>query len=71
MDSQYLENVEAASVINALSKILETTQRRPILHALQLRSGASDAPRVTPAVEAAIADHVWSIEEIVGLLETR
>jgi hypothetical protein len=24
--------------------------------------------RVIPAVEAGIADHVWSIEEIVGLL---
>ena len=25
--------------------------------------------RVTPAMEAGIADHVWSIDEIVGLLE--
>lgn len=24
--------------------------------------------RVTPAMEAVISDHVWSIEEIVGLL---
>jgi hypothetical protein len=24
--------------------------------------------RVTPAMEAGIADHIWSIEEIVGLL---
>ena len=24
--------------------------------------------RVTPAMEAGIADHVWGIEEIVGLL---
>jgi len=24
--------------------------------------------RVTPAMEAGIADHVWSMEEIVGLL---
>jgi hypothetical protein len=24
--------------------------------------------RVTPAMEADIADHVWSIEEIVGLM---
>ena len=24
--------------------------------------------RVTPAMEAGIADHVWSIEEIVALL---
>jgi len=25
--------------------------------------------RVTPAMEAGTADHAWSIEEIVGLLE--
>jgi hypothetical protein len=25
----------------------------------------------TPAIKAGIADHVWSIEEIVGLLEKR
>jgi hypothetical protein len=25
--------------------------------------------RVTPATEAKIADHVWDIEELVGLLE--
>jgi hypothetical protein len=26
--------------------------------------------RVTPAMEAGIAEHVWSLEELVGLLET-
>jgi hypothetical protein len=26
------------------------------------------ALRVTPAMEAGISDHVWSLEEIVGLL---
>ena len=26
--------------------------------------------RVTPAMEAGLSDHVWSVEEIVGLLET-
>ena len=25
--------------------------------------------RVTPAMEAGISDHVWSLEEIVGLIE--
>ncbi len=25
--------------------------------------------RVTPAMEAGLADHVWSLEELVGLLE--
>lgn len=27
--------------------------------------------RVTPAMEAGVSDHVWSAEEIVGLLEAR
>jgi hypothetical protein len=27
--------------------------------------------RVTPAMEAGLADHIWSLEELVGLLETR
>lgn len=27
--------------------------------------------RVTPAMEAGITDHVWEIEEIVALLETK
>jgi len=26
---------------------------------------------VTPATEAGIADHVWSIDEIVGLLDSK
>jgi len=25
--------------------------------------------RVTPAMQAGLADHVWSLEEIVGLLD--
>jgi len=25
--------------------------------------------RVTPAMEAGVTDHVWSVEEIVGLME--
>ena len=27
--------------------------------------------RVTPAMEAGLADHVWSLEELVGLLEVK
>jgi hypothetical protein len=27
--------------------------------------------RVTPAMEAGLADHVWSLEELVGLLERK
>jgi hypothetical protein len=35
--------------------------------ALQLLPRASEL-HVTPAMEAGITDHVWSIEEIVGLM---
>jgi hypothetical protein len=27
--------------------------------------------RVTPAMEAGLADHVWSLEELVGLLDVK
>jgi hypothetical protein len=27
--------------------------------------------RVTPAMEAGIADHVWTLDELVGLLDER
>src|SRR5580692_3305527 len=27
--------------------------------------------RVTPAMEAGLTDHVWSLEELVGLLDTK
>jgi hypothetical protein len=27
--------------------------------------------RVTPAMEAGLTDHVWSLEELVGLLEAK
>jgi hypothetical protein len=27
--------------------------------------------KTTPAVKAGIANHIWSIEEIIGLLEAR
>ena len=30
--------------------------------------GARIKPKVQPAMEAGISDHVWSLEEIVGLL---
>jgi hypothetical protein len=39
------------------------------------RAHASKSPldralsRVTPAMEAGVSDHAWSLEEIIGLLE--
>lgn len=31
-------------------------------------SGLNQTLRVTPAMEAGVSDHVWSVEEVVGLL---
>lgn len=45
------------------------------IHALSLTfmcynfARINQADRVTPAMAAGIADHVWSLEEIVGLLK--
>jgi hypothetical protein len=37
-------------------------------HALQFRA-LHKTLRVTPAMQAGLADHVWSLEEIAGLLD--
>lgn len=47
--------------------------RRSAFHALQFCAGPSvhQTFRVMPAIEAGIANRVWSFEEIVGLMEVR
>ena len=64
-----------ANVDARLSRLTNLEERgkpggdgRPILHALQVREGASTLC-VTPAMEAGIADDVWSIEEIATYLD--
>jgi hypothetical protein len=37
---------------------------------MKLNFARATALRVTPAIEAGLADHVWSIEQIVGLGQT-
>ena len=60
---------------NAFSKKVENLAAAvsPPLHALQLRAGrtrASSKPYpTTPAMAAGVADHVWTLEEIAGLLD--
>jgi hypothetical protein len=41
--------------------------RRTSLHLLQFLSDSS--LRVTPAMEAGATDHVWSLEEVIALLD--
>jgi hypothetical protein len=55
-------------LMNAFSKRSRITRSRgTLLHVLQLRR-VQVSVRATPAIEAAVANHVWSVAEIVGLL---
>ncbi len=54
---------------NAFSKKLENHAAMVSLYFMYYNfARVHQTLRVTPAMEAGIADHVWSIEEIVGLL---
>lgn len=54
---------------NAFSKKVENLEHAVALHFMHYNfARIHQTLRVTPAMEAGVADHVWSIEEIVGLL---
>ncbi len=54
---------------NAFSEKVENHAAAVALYFMYYNFGrVHQTLRVTPAMEAGIADHVWSIEEIVGLL---
>ena len=67
--------VPAAS--GSLTRLTNGFSKRVENHAaaIALYSHARQLPcihqtlRVTPAMEAGVANHVWSVEEIVGLLD--
>lgn len=55
---------------NAFSKKLENHTAAIRLHFMYYNFGrVHQTLRCTPAMRAGISDHIWSIEEIVGLLE--
>jgi IS1 family transposase len=55
---------------NAFSKKLQNHENAVALHFMYYNFGrVHQTLRVTPAMAAGIADHVWSVEEIAGLLE--
>ena len=57
---------------NAFSKKVENHSAAEALYFMYYNFGrVHQALRVTPAMEAGVTDHVWSIEEIVGPLGTR
>ena len=54
---------------NAFSKKIENHAAGVALYFMYYNFGrVHQTLRVTPAMEAGVSDHVWSIEEIVGLL---
>jgi IS1 family transposase len=65
-----MQNRRYTRLTNAFSKKAENHIASVHLHYLHYNfARVHQTLRVTPAVAAGIADHVWSIEEIVGLLD--
>jgi hypothetical protein len=57
---------------NAFSNKLENHPAMVALYFMYYNCGrVHQTLRVTPAMEAGIVDHVWLVDEIVNLLETR
>lgn len=57
---------------NAFSKKVENHEAAVALHFMYYNFGRiHQTLRVTPAMESGITDHVWSLEEIVNLIDTK
>ena len=55
---------------NAFSKKVENHEHSVAIHYMHYNFGRiHQSLRVTPAMEAGVSDHVWSLEEIVGLID--
>ncbi len=55
---------------NGFSKKVENLEHSVALHFMHYNfARIHKTLRVTPAMEAGVADHVWELEEIVGLLD--
>jgi hypothetical protein len=55
---------------NAFSKKVENLEHAVALHFMHYNfCRIHTSLRVTPAMEAGVADHVWSLEEVVALLD--
>ncbi len=55
---------------NAFSKKVENLEHNVALHFMHYNfCRIHSSLRVTPAMEAGIADHVWSLEEVVALID--
>lgn len=57
---------------NAFSKKVENHEAAIALHYMHYNfARIHQTLRVTPAMEASVADHVWSLEEIVNLIQLK
>jgi IS1 family transposase len=65
-----MSNRRFTRLTNAFSKKLENHEHSVALHFMYYNfCRIHQSLRVTPAMEAGVADHVWSVEEIVALLD--
>jgi hypothetical protein len=54
---------------NAFSKKVENLEHAVALHFMHYNfCRVHQSLRVTPAMEAGVSDHVWELEELIGLL---
>jgi len=61
-----------ARLTNAFSKKVENHMASIALHFAHYNfCRVHQTLRVTPAMEARLTDHVWTLEELVGLLDRR
>jgi hypothetical protein len=57
---------------NGFSKELENHEHAVAIHYMYYNfDRIHQSLRVTPAMEAGISDHVWDLDEIIGLLGTK
>jgi IS1 family transposase len=69
--SMRMEMRRFTRLTNAFSKKLENHEHALALYFMYYNfARIHQTLRVTPAMEAGISDHVWSLEEIVGLLDS-
>jgi transposase-like protein len=65
-----MSNRRFTRLTNAFSKKLENLEHSVALYAMHYNfCRIHTTLRVTPAMEAGITDHVWSIEEVISLLD--
>jgi hypothetical protein len=67
--SNRIEKRRFTRLTNAFSKKVENNEHAVAVHYMYYNFGRiHPSLRVTQAMEAGIADHVWSLQEIIGLL---